>query len=279
MEQNILEERKRVLKEFIYLPLFYMIPYEIAERRNLHRFPRNPYVVATDPHWREVYYSKWFQVQVLDTWGWMMWQCLGIRGGVDNYSIRDPFVILTFSLPMWAWLLIEMGVTTDFLAGYNNGEDVEFLSMENSAHNCDQIAKLFWHHPKLKMKEVFEIVKNHRDHKDFSGMPSHVKMDFHRQYYHTRTKTGIEPITNENDDAVYAPYYQNDFEEVETRMWFDVFLKRLNDRDKQIIKLLEIGYTQNEIGKILGYSNHSGVNKRIKFIRTEFRKFQKEQYN
>ena len=72
MEQNILEERKRLLKEFIYLPLFYMIPYEIAERRNLHRFPRNPYVVATDPHWREVYYSKWFQVQILDTWGWIL---------------------------------------------------------------------------------------------------------------------------------------------------------------------------------------------------------------
>ena len=277
MEQHVIEERRRLLKEFIYLPLFYMIPDEIAVKRNLHTFPRDPYIAATDTHWREFYQSKWFQVMVLDTWAWMMWQCLGIRGGIDNYSKNDPFVILTYSLPMWAWLLAEQGITTDLLAAYPAGAEVPFLSMEQAAHNCDQFAKLFWHHPTLKMREVFEVVKKHRDHRDYSGMYSHVKEDFHRKYYHTRTQIQVDPITDENDEVIYAPYYQNDFAEVELRMWFDGFLKRLNEKDRKIVRLLEMGYKHDEIGKILGYSGHSGVTKRVKFIKKEFNKFRSEE--
>jgi len=98
MEQDIFERRRQALKDFLYLPLFYLIPDEIAQKRKLDSFPRDPYLVATTKEWVEVYNSKWFQAMLLDTWGWMMWQCLGIRGGVDNYSKNDPFVLMTFSL-------------------------------------------------------------------------------------------------------------------------------------------------------------------------------------
>jgi len=47
----------------------------------------------------------------------------------------------------------------------------------------------------------------------------------------------------------------------------------LNEKDRQIVSLLEQGYTQEEIGVMLGYSNHSGVTKRIKYIRKLFEKF------
>ena len=279
MEQAIFEQRSRALKEFIYLPLFYMIPDEIAVKRKLNEFPRDPYIAATDPHWQEVYHSKWFQVMVMDTWGWMMWQCLGIRGGVDNYSKNDPFVLMTFELSMWMELLAEQGITTDFLASFPEGTEIPFLTMEQAAHNCDQIAKQFWHHPALKMREVYDIVKDHRDHRDYSSVYSHAKQDFMRKHYHTRAQTQVEPMpeeTDEPDETVYRPYRKNDFAEVETRLWFECFLERLSDKDRQIAKLLEMEYTQKEIGEILGYSNHSGVNKRIKIIRQEFRQFRKE---
>ena len=130
MEQEILEHRKRTLKDFPYLPLFYLIPDEIAQKRKLESFPRDPYVAATTPEWIAAYHSKWFQVMVLDTWGWMMWQCLGIRGGVDNDSKNDPFVLMTFSLPMWAALLAEQGIHTNFLALHFCGTEIPFPSME-----------------------------------------------------------------------------------------------------------------------------------------------------
>ena len=276
MNQNTFEQRSSTLKEFMYLPLFYMIPDEIAVTRKLDAFPRNPNVVVNTPHWHKVYHSKWFQVTLIDTWGWMMWQCLGIRGGIDNYSKDDPFVIMALSISLWAGLLAENGITTDLLASFPEDTEIPFLTMEQAAHNCDQFAKQFWHHPNLKMREMFEIVKSHRDHADYSRMTSHVKMDFHRKYYHTRAKTQVEPINDEDDEITYVSSYQNDFAEVETRLWFDEFLKHLNDNDRQIVKLLEMGYTQQEIGKKLGYSNHSGVSKRMKFIKLQFDKFRKE---
>ena len=279
MEQSIFEYRRRAFKGFHYLPLYYLIPDEIARKRKIADFPRDPYIAVTNPKWREVYNSRHFQITLMDTWAWMMWQCLGIKGGIDNYSSNDPIVRMVCEISMWAWLLAERGITPDFLASFPPGEEMPFLTMEQSAHNCDQIAKYFWEHPALKMKEVREIVKQHRDHRDYSSMPSHVKMDFHRSYYHTRAKTKVEPIifNDDGEENVYAPYEPSEFAEVETRIWFDGFLKRLNEKDREIVRLLEEGYTQEEISEMLGYSNHSGVCKRIKFIRKEFEKFRKEE--
>ena len=134
MHQIAYEERRRTLKDFWYLPLFYMIPDELALRRGLTSFPRDPYKAATDKKWCEIYHSKHFQVMVLDTWAWMMWQCLGIRGGFDNYSKHDPFVLMAVSLPMWAALLAEMGITTDFLASQPPGTEIPFINMEMAIH-------------------------------------------------------------------------------------------------------------------------------------------------
>ena len=272
------EQRRKAFRAFHYLPLFYLIPDEIAIKRKLVDFPHDPNIVLMDEHWQAVYHSKHFQVMVLDTWGWMMWQCLGIRGGVDNYSKNDPFVQMVFMLPMWAWLVEEMGITTDYLASLAPSTEIPFLTMEQATHNCDQIAKRFWNHQTLKMREVWEVVKTHRCHKDYSNQMSHVKMDFHRRYYHTRAKTKTVPIIDEygesgKEEAIYAPYTPNEFVDVETRMWFQDFLDLLNEKDRQIISLLEQGYTQEEIANYLGYSNHSGITKRIKYIRALFEKF------
>jgi hypothetical protein len=276
MNRQIYEQRRQAFQKFHYLPLFYLIPYEIAQKRKLEDFPRDPYIAVTDEKWRAVYGSKPFQVKLMDTWGWMMWQCLGIKGGIDNYSHNDPFVRITFDLGMWAWLLVEIGITTDVLAAYPPEAEIPFLTLEQATQNCEQFAKYFWNHPFLKMREVWEIVKTHRDHRDYSSMPSHVKMDFRRKYYHTRAKTKFEPIIGEDDEVIYAPYTPNEFDDVETRIWFEDFLKRLNERDRKIVQLLAEEYTREEIAGILGYANHSGVNKRIKHIQRELTKFRNE---
>ena len=147
-------------------------------------------------------------------------------------------------------------------------------------HGCNALANAFWNHPDLKMRKVHEIVNTHRSHDDYSSRPSHAKMDFHRHYYHTRTKTKVEPIIsgydeNGEEEIVYAPYTPNEFAEVEFRMWFDGFLEQLSEKDQQIIQLLEQGYTQEEIAEMLGYANHSGVTKRIMYIRKALTDFKK----
>jgi DNA-binding NarL/FixJ family response regulator len=269
-----------MFKDMYFLPIVYLIPDKIAEKRGFADFPRDPYVAATDEKWLEIYHSKQFQVTLLDTWAWMMWQSLGIRGGIDNYSIRNPITRMVYDLGMWVWLLSEIGINTDMLAKYPHGKEIPYLTMEEAAVNCDSFANVFWNHPDLKMREVWEIVKTHRAHGDYSSMPSHAKIDFHRHYYHTRADTKVVPVTNSNDDndderTVYAPYTPSEFAEVETQMWFDEFLEQLNEKDQKIVKLLEQGYTQEEIGQMLGYANHSGVSKRVQYIRTAFLDFKK----
>ena len=278
--QHYDEQRIQSFMGFHYLPLLYLLPKEIAEKRKLTDFPRNPHIAVADEKWREVYNSKKFQVNLMDAWALYMWLCLGIKGGIDNYSINNPLIRMVYDLPFWAFLLTEIGIVPELMADYPQGAEVPYLTMEQAAMNGEKFANVFWNHPMMKMREIWEIVKTHRDHRDYSGMPSHAKMDFYRHYYHTRAKTKVEPIISAygedgEEEIVYAPYTPNEFDEVETRIWFEGFLKLLNEKDRQIVALLEQGYTQEEIGKMLEYSNHSGVNKRVKYIRKVFDKFRK----
>jgi len=217
-----------------FLPIIYLIPDMIAEQRGLADFPRDPYIAATDDKWLEVYHSRQFQVMLLDTWALMMWASLGIKGGIDNYSINNPINRMVCDLGMWAWLLNEVGVNLDFLAALPHGEEIPFPTMDEAEEYCGGFANAFWNHPDLKMREIWEVVKTHRAHGDYSSMPSHAKVDFYRHYYHTRAKTKVEPIVSGYDEdgeeiIVHAPYTPSEFAEVETRIWFDGFLKQLSE--------------------------------------------------
>jgi len=280
LEHIVFEHRRRMFGSMHYLPIVYLIPDEIAEKRGLADFPRDPYIAATEDKWLDVYNSNYFQMNLMDTISWMMWQHLGIRGGIENYSIRNPISIMVYDLGMWVWLLAEVGIDLDTLSALPHGKEIPFLTMEESSEICNALANAFWNHPDLKMRKVHEIVSTHRSHDDYSSRPSHAKMDFHRHYYHTRAKTKVEPIISGYDEdgeeeIVYAPYTPNEFAEVEFRIWFDGFLEQLSEKDQQIIKLLEQGYTQEEIAEMLGYANHSGVTKRIMYIRKALTDFKK----
>jgi len=260
LEQIVYNHRRRMFEGMHYLPIIYLIPDEIAEKRGFADFPRDPYIAATDDKWWAVYHSQPFQMKLMDTIAWMMWQSIGIKGGIDNYSIRNPITIMVYDLGMWVWLLSQIGITTDTLAEYPHGEEMPFLTMEEAAELCEGLANAFWNHPDLKMRKVHEIVKTHPAHADYSSRPSHAKMDFYRQYYHTRAKTKIEPIVSGysedgEEEIVYAPYTPSGFAEVETRLWFDGFLEQLNEKDRQIIKQLE----HNE-----NYKAHKAVYKKYK---------------
>jgi len=63
------------------LMMFYLLPEEVVARTGLTDFPREPHKILDDPHWREVYESDYFQLALCDTWAWLVWDYLGIRGG------------------------------------------------------------------------------------------------------------------------------------------------------------------------------------------------------
>jgi len=65
--------------------------------------------------------------------------------------------------------------------------------------------------------------------------------------------------------------------EIVDHMLYADFLTLLNKRERQIVVLLRSGVTNlTEVGSILGYSNHSGVSKRLVAIRDKAARFFEE---
>ena len=192
---------------------------------------------------------------------------LDIRGGISNYSYRDPFVILAYSLPLWASYLEVAGFSRDTLATFPDHAEARYMTEEQTDTLCKDMAKIFWHDPNIKAKQILEIVHEHRDHKDFSERKSNVRIDFHRKYYHTRTKSKLVKIDDVWKEATYVPDDDYDLENVVANNWVNKFYGWLGgEKDINICRLRCLGCTQQEIADRLGYKNHSGVNKRIKYI-------------
>lgn len=262
------DHKRQALRQYIFLPLFYMTPHEYLTPRKLDNFPRDPFAAVSSPTWRKLYQSKGWQIEIAEIWAYMMWPHMGIRGRLSHYTTADPFVRVMYSLSLWAWLLAVMGATTDALATFSDQNPVRYLTEREAEHNCKQLAGIFWKHPYLKAHQSLEIIQEHRAHDDFAVRRTAVYIDFLRQYYHTRTKYTSVALEDVDGEHEYIPDGSQDMDNVIGNDWIQKFYGWLGNRkDVEICKLLLLGTKQEEIGKRLGYKNHSGVNKRIAQIR------------
>ena len=75
----------------------------------------------------------------------------------------------------------------------------------------------------------------------------------------------VEDVSSRFEDAVAGEDYVQKFKD------------RLSARDTEILGLRAYGFTHQEIAKIVGYKNHSGVIKRIRAIMKEFERYEEEQ--
>lgn len=83
------------------------------------------------------------------------------------------------------------------------------------------------------------------------------------QLYRTRSKVKVRFVELTDTIPVQGPET-----EVEDRIVFADFLTLLDERDRQVVVLLNSGTTKlTDVARILGYSNHSAVSKRLKLIR------------
>ena len=86
------------------LMMFYFLPEEIVARVGMTDFPRDPYVILSNPKWREVYEGDYFEQVLIDTWAWLTWDYMGVRGGMEKYSGYDPFYMLAHNYELWILL-------------------------------------------------------------------------------------------------------------------------------------------------------------------------------
>jgi hypothetical protein len=176
-------------------------------------------------------------------------------------------VIFACALPLWASYLAVAGISSGSLAIFPNDAEATYLTEEQTDALCKDMAKLFWHDPTIKAKEIFDIVHEHRDHRDFSERKSKVRIDFHRKYYHTRAKRKLVRLDDVIEEVMYVPDDDRDLQNVIANDWVEKFYDWLGrKKDIDICRLRCLDATQQQIADRLGYKNHSGVNKRLKYI-------------
>ena len=176
------------------------------------------------------------------------------------------------------------GDITAALEKYAKGHNksVEELTEAEFALVFDQFADLFLSVMMNKLMqvesvpEIMGVSKEIGAHEDFASTANtnFDKMDFNRQWDHTRTRVGELESLNQMEDIEHnTPELVMEFsdedpqahlEMVETIKEFYEFLG--DETDVKIFKLKANGYTQKQIAERLGFKTHSAIGKRLKKI-------------
>jgi hypothetical protein len=120
-----------------------------------------------------------------------------------------------------------------------------------------------------RLRDILDAVRSHRVHDDFSDRWSHAKEDFDRTLNHKRSKVTVTFVELDDTTPVHGPET-----EVIGQLACSDFLTLLNPRDREVVVVLRSGVTSlTDVGKILGYSSHSAVSKRLARIRDQAARF------
>ena len=230
--------------------------------------PRNPLAFIADDDYLSMYLGRMFPRRLMNVWSNFLWLSGVVRGSESAYSADDPMRILTRDPNTCIKVLAIMGYDTDWLALQSITKPEIVLPREEAVECFSRFIRCFWEHEEIRASEIYDVVRQHRAHEDFTDSKSTVRIDFHRQYYHTRAKIKTVNIADAWEDAEYIPDTDHDIDNIVLSDWIERFFATLgNDKDVEICKLLYIGCTQQQIADSLGYKNHSGVNKRIAHIK------------
>jgi ATP/maltotriose-dependent transcriptional regulator MalT len=130
---------------------------------------------------------------------------------------------------------------------------------------------------------ILDAVKEMPCHEDFEPGYARVRRLFLRRWYHTRSKR-VQTVSLEEclEDEGHGIFEIQDvsasFEDsVAAADFAQRFTVQLSQRDWEILHLRLYGYTYEKIAKLLGYSNHSGVIKRMAAVQKAFVQYENEQ--
>ncbi len=263
----------RPYRGFEYLFFFYLLPWEIVGDTRLRDMPRNPLQAMEDDNWRRIYTSDYFKEVISRGWGFLLWPHLGIPGRMDDYAAESFFYSLATSYANWFAVLGSLGYHPRALAQAKESGQFIFCPLDDVIGLAGRMVEAFKR--ESRFEEWRDVYLQNPDFDDFE--PKHnsrVKLDFYRKYYHTRTKIGVMEPLEYHPDAGGTEYREDD---ILSKIDFDQFKNTLFKKDKEIVELLERGFTQEQIAEALGYANHSGISKKLKTIARKYLDYTDEQ--
>ena len=213
---------------------------------------------------------------------WLVFPYFGLRGWVEHYTGYCPAWKLAYSTQVWAKALEdEIGWGLQALFDLRKEEYILFFEPEYAREVMGRavqrgIAEQGW-------QGILDTVREIPCHEDFEPYGSRVYLDFHRKWYHTRSKkvkmVSLDQCLADETHSIHdlAADSVDIAGAVEAEDFAERFKERLSEKDMAILELRVEGHTYEEIADRLGYKNHSGVIKRMRAIKNEFIKYEDEQ--
>ena len=271
-----------------YLPFYYFIPKSILQKcgTELNSIPRNPQMVFTNRKACEFIESDLFLLLIIDATAYMVWCYMGFDEYMEIYSGYDPAWKFTHQPDYWIKELTDVGISPTVNELYENCNDnLGFVTeAEIDIHLRFIVPRVM---TKYDMDAVIQTAEEFRCFEDYDFRDSRQKIDFYRQWYHTRTKhptVSLEEFqenyaeSHNGQDWEEPDKAQNVEENVVSQVLVDQFMKTLSKKDMQILEMRMEGVTLEEIAEKLGYKTHSAVHKRIRKIGLAYEKFVGEDF-
>lgn len=234
-----------------------------------------------------------FENRLARAWAWTVWPHLNSGSSLGAFSDDEPIKMLAHNLDFWLPAvtdviqdtlrefpviagegelptevrLVDGSVLEGAVPGWPRkggdlwrGEEEAAEFVEWTVEQADQTGRL---------RAIMEAINAYRVEEDFSPRWSYAREDFERKLYRKRNKISVRFVELPDTIPVQGPET-----EVEGRIVTADFMALLNAREREIVVLLSSGLTNlTDVGKELGYANHSPISKKLAKIRRQAEDF------
>lgn len=277
-----------------YAPLFHLLPRRVLERFGLPLLKQGSWPYTLTHHYRQKEISRDFNHGLQQAFACYIWKLINPRGGLSAFSKFDSIKILAHNLDYWLPYACQVAqrrlgtfkrvpienekqrqtkkeLQAQLPAGIREvrprmggaiwcGEEDAWTATKELVESADAHGRL---------RGIMEAIRSHRVQDDFSNRWSYVREDFERKLYKKRRKIKIRFVELDETIPVHGP----DSEVEEGTLWED-FMGLLDTKERSVVVLLRSGMTKvGDIGKELGYANHSPVSKALARIRNKAKRY------
>jgi hypothetical protein len=281
---------------FEHAPLLHLLPVSTLERYGLPAMRTGIWPFIADYAGIDDLLPDDFETRLSHAWAWTIWRHLNAGSKMAAFTQSDPIKLLAHNLDFWVPAVtatiqdrlrtfdtVDKGIDPDLVGASVTLEDGSVLpgaiigqprmggplwlgeeeaakAVMETVDNADTTGRL---------RDIIDTVRSHRAEDDFSDHWSYAREDFERKLHGKRRKVKVSFIEVPDTTPVQSPE-----SEVIGNLVTNDFLAMLDARNRQIVILLNSGYTSNtEIAGILGYANHSAISKRLDAIRASAAQF------
>lgn len=267
------------IKNSELIPAYYCLPEEILMNMQtpVRGLPRRPSELLRHPAYIKIIESDLFLEHICDAYAYLVWPAMGMKGWMEYYSGFAPQWIIAHETSLWVDWMQQIGVMPTNRQLFFPPlcfQDVSIPSLqqvyEMAAAAAPYVLGIF------DQQMVIDIANEFPCEEDFDQEKKHNRrlQNFRQKWYHRRTRhpmVSYEAII-EDDGSVDCcrimdiPSEDDTEEEAVARMHGQAFFNTLSPIDQQIIYLRGRGKTLEQVAKLVGFSTHSAVLKRIRKI-------------